>query len=350
MKQKKYFAILILSLFVSVLYAKPKPDYELVKDNLKLKVFRKTGNFCLYSLSARGKEKYIPLYDDRSLGRTNKFYVYKDNKVYELKKRISKPVKIEANEDSINIIYDFDESFYVIQKLSFTDKSYGTSGPLLKIETIIENTGGEISEFALKALFDTKLGENRNIPLYTDLRAGIFKETVLEPALEKDSAVISANSDAACLFLINHTGASIPQHIYVANWERLQSIKWQPSIVQGRLFSTKYFHNDSALLFVWPKAALEPLSKMTITMFIGCYDFLRKNIKAEKEPDNKESEITAPQKNIEPESPQDSKDYEKIKALVNKILEIESNPDMASDEYINDLTKQADNALQNIQE
>ena len=85
-------------------------------------------------------------------------------------------------------------------------------------------------------------------------------------------------------------------------------------------------------------------------MFIGCYDFLRKNIKAEKEPDNKESEITAPQKNVEPESPQDSKDYEKIKALVNKILEIESNPDMASDEYINDLTKQADNALQNIQE
>lgn len=350
MKQKKYFAALILGLCVCVLYAKAQSDYELVKDNLKLKVFKKTGNFCLYNLSARGKEKYIPLYDDRSLGRTNKFYIYKDKKVYELKKRIRKPVKIEANEDSINIIYDFAESFYVVQKLSFTDKTYGTSGPLLKIETTIENTSGEISEFALKALFDTNLGEDRRIPLYTDLRTGIFKETLLEPAFEKDSAVISANSDAACLFLINHTGASIPQNIYIANWERLQSIKWQPAIVQGRLFSTKYFHNDSALLFVWPKTKLEPVSKMTITMFIGCYDFLRKDIMNEKEPDYKEGEAAAPQNKPEPARSQDLKDYEKIKALVNKILEIEANPDMASDEYINDLTQQADNALQNIQE
>lgn len=45
----------------SFLYAKPQPDYELVSGNLKLKVFRKTGNFCLYSLSPRGKSKYIPL-------------------------------------------------------------------------------------------------------------------------------------------------------------------------------------------------------------------------------------------------------------------------------------------------
>ena len=249
MKVKRYFTILLLGLTTFFLHAKSLPDYELLKDNLKLVVFRKTGNFCLYNLSIRGKGKYTPLYDDRSLGRTNKFYVYKDNKVYELKKRVGKPVTIEADGDSIKIVYDFDDSFYVTQKLSFTEQTYGTGGPLLKIETIVENTSGSTAEFALKALFDTKLGEDRKIPLYTDLRTGIFRETVLEPKFEKDSAIISANSDLACLFLLNHSEAKMPETIYVANWERLQSIKWLPKAVQGRLFSTQYSHNDSALLF-----------------------------------------------------------------------------------------------------
>ena len=51
MKQKKYFAILILSLFVSVLYAKPKPDYELVKDNKVLAKIDANGQIGTYLYS-----------------------------------------------------------------------------------------------------------------------------------------------------------------------------------------------------------------------------------------------------------------------------------------------------------
>lgn len=373
MKRKRYFGILLFGIASFFLHAKPLPDYELVKDNLKLVVFRKTGNFCIYNLSIRGKEKYTPLYDDRSLGRTNKFYVYKDNRVYELKKRAGQTPSIEADEDSISITYDFGESFYVTQRLSFTKKNYGTGSPLLKIETIVENTSGGTAEFALKALFDTKLGESRKIPLYTDLRTGIFRETVLEPKLEKDSAIISANSDAACLFLINHSEASRPQAIYVANWERLQSFKWLPKIVQGRLFSTKYSHNDSALLFVWPKQILENSDSLKVNVLIGCYDFLRKNRGDLKEIDYENLTAPLPKPKVvppesavrdvkpeEPEtvniqkeeniSPQEEKDYRYIQALLDKILEVESNPDTASDEYIEDLIQQTDNAIQNIQE
>ncbi|UTC74545.1 hypothetical protein E4O03_10040 [Treponema sp. OMZ 792] len=350
MKGKRYFIILLLSLTTFFIHAKSLPDYELLKDNLKLVVFRKTGNFCLYNLSVRGKGKYTPLYDDISLGRTNKFYVYKDNKVYELKKRLGKPVTIEADEDSIKIVYDFDDSFYVTQTLSFTEQTYGTGGPLLKIETIVENTSGVTAEFALKALFDTKLGENRKIPLYTDLRTGIFRETVLEPKFEKDSAVISANSDLACLFLINHSEAKMPDQIYVANWERLQSINWMPKTVQGRLFSTQYSHNDSALLFVWPNEILENGNSLRVTMFIGCYDFLRKNDGNVKEADYENTNTNIPVPQDKTANPKNEKDYQYIQTLLDKILEVESNPDMASDEYIEDLIQQTDNAIQNIQE
>ncbi|MGI5066584.1 hypothetical protein [Treponema putidum] len=354
MRGKKYFSILLLGMAALFLHAKSLPDYELLKNNLKLVVFRKTGNFCLYNLSQKGKDKYVPLYDDRSLGRTNKFYVYKDNKIYELKKRIGKPVKIEADENSISILYEFNDSFYVTQKLSFTEKDYGTGGHLLKIETIIENTSDSTSEFALKAIFDTNLGERRQTPLYTDLRTGLFRETVLEPKLERDSAVISANSDLACLFLINHSEAKIPQIIYAASWERLQSRKWLPNAVPGRLFSTRYSHNDSALLFVWPKEMVGNGEKMNVTMLIGCYDFLRKN--AENNIQESQVKITdkennkTPSANTEKMNPKDEKDYQYIQTLLDKILEVESNPDIVTDEYIQDLINQTDNAIQDIQE
>ena len=55
-----------------------------------------------------------------------------------------------------------------------------------------------------------------------------------------------------------------------------------------------------------------------------------------------------PQDKAEP--PKNEKDYQYIQALLDKILEVESNPDMASDEYIEDLIQQTDNAIQNIQE
>ena len=332
--------LIFVAAFISAsfLYAKPQPDYELVSGNLKLKVFRKTGNFCLYSLSPRGKSKYIPLYDDRSLGRDNKFYVLHNGKSYELKNRLSKPVTVTQTENAINLTYHFTDKFYVVQKLSFTDQSYGTSGSLLKIETVVENTSGERADMALKALFDTYLGENRRIPLYTDLRTGIFKETVLEPKLEKDSAVISANSEAACMFLIHHSEASLPENVYIANWDRLQSVKWIPSVVQGRSFSTKYFHNDSAMLFVWPQERFENKEKLSVTMFIGYFDHIKRH-----SPENRGKEEVPP-------APENKKDYEYIKALLDKIAEVEDSPDAVSDEYIDDLTKQADNAINDIQE
>ena len=346
MTKKTALFFIIAAVSTAFLYARPKSDYELVSDNLKLTVFRKTGKFCLYSLSARGKSRYIPLYDDRSLGRDNKFYVLYNGKSYELKKRLGKPVKIEQTDSAIHITYHFTDKFYVVQKLSFTAQSYGTSGPLLKIETVVENTGGDRADMALKAVFDTYLGENRRIPLYTDLRTGIFKETVLEPKFEKDSAVISANSDAACMFLINHSEASVPENVYIANWDRLQSVKWIPSIVQGRSFSTKYFHNDSALLFVWPQERFENNEKLSVTMFIGYFDYIKRHSANKREQEEAPLPVSEPEKI----SDQDKKDYDYIKALLDKIGEVEISPDAVSDDYIEDLTKQADNAINDIRE
>ena len=83
-------------------------------------------------------------------------------------------------------------------------------------------------------------------------------------------------------------------------------------------------------------------------MFIGCYDFLRKKSTSVKEEVSEKTNAPVPQDKAVPQK--NEKDYQYIQALLDKILEVESNPDMASDEYIEDLIQQTDNAIQNIQE
>lgn len=299
---------IILFLFFSSVCVSAK-NYELYSGNLKLKVFGRSGSFCLYQLSAKGKNNYIPLYDDRSQASTNRLNVFFNGKIYKLQRKIGRPVKIEQTDKEISVTFEIKNKLYIVQKLSFIEDTYGTSGSVLKVQTEIENISCQPSDIALKAVFDTRLGERRRASVSTDLRAGIYTESVLQPKADKDSVIISANSDSACMFFFRQQD-SVPAEIYISNWERLQSKHWLPKSVQGRSFNTKYLHNDSAVLFVWPEQKLGCNGKMLITLCIGHYDYIR----AANGYDEKEKMTE-----------QEKKDYEYIKALLDKIHKVEEN-------------------------
>ncbi len=269
-----FFISLILLINFSSLYASGGKDREMNLETIKLKVFGRTGNFCLYARSPVDESNFIPLYDDRAKGRCNKFFVYYNGSSYELKR----PTKIEQNDYSVIVTYEFKDKFLVIQELSFVRKKYGMTAPPLKIKTRIQNMNGNIADMGLKAVFDTNLGEKREVPIYTDLRSGFAKESFMNPRREKDAALISASNEFACIFLIKHSNASPMENIFVANWDRLQSRSWKPHFNQGRSFSTRYFKNDSAILFSWPIEKLGNEEYSDITMLIGYYDYFREKL------------------------------------------------------------------------
>lgn len=323
----------IFFLLISCVCASAK-TYELNSGNLKLKVFSRSGSFCLYQLSAKGKNSYIPLYDDRAQASTNRFSVSFNGTIYRLERKIWRPVKIEQTDNEISLTFEIKNKLYIVQRLSFIPDIYGTSGAILKVQTEIENTSCQSSDIALKAVFDTLLGERRRASVSTDLRAGIYTESILQTNADKDSVIISANSDSACMLFFRQQD-SVPAEIYISNWERLQTKHWLPKAVQGRSFNTKYLHNDSAVLFVWPEKKLGCNGKMSVTLCIGHYDYIRAAGGFAEE---------------EKISEQEKKNYEYIKALLDKIHKIEENPDAVSDSDIQDMTEQADGAIKDIQE
>ncbi|MGP1437455.1 MAG: hypothetical protein ACTTKH_00110 [Treponema sp.] len=349
MKKALFFCLYFLIFLISV---SANNVIELNEGNLKLKAFERTGSFCLYQLSTNGKNNYVPLYDDVAYGHTNKFSVFLDGKIYKLERKLGRPLSIEKVNNTCLITFNIKDKLHIVQRLSFVPDEYGnTAGPLLKIQTTIENTQSKDSNVGLRVIFDTLLGEhNKKAPLATDLRDGIRAETSFNPKMDRDSVIISSNSESACMFFFKH-GVDSPQGVYIANWERLNTRKWIPNIVDGRSFNSKYLHDDSACLFVWPTKKLKPTEIMIITTTIGYHDFIRSSKGYNIQSDLSEDEVL-PKKVVEPTenmTEEQKKNYDYIQELLNRIHEVEENPDVIPDDVIEELTDQADNAIKDIE-
>lgn len=311
---------------------------QIISENLKFEFYKQSGSFCLYRRSELGKENWIPLYDNRALASTNSYSLSINDKIYPIKKQIGKEIVVESTENVIRASFPISKDLSVSQRFYFSSEKYETSGKVLCIETSFENTSGAAVNVALKALFDTSLGEKQRVPLYTENQS-ILRETHIDVNATNAKYLASANSIAACLFFLRLEKQTLPSEIFIANWDYLQSRKWVPNSVEGRSFSTKYYNNDSAVLFFWPAQRLNLNEKYTVTNCIGYYDYLKR--------DMPEAVVET---HLQTLSEKERKSYDDILLLLQKIDDVKNHPENYSDEEIKALSDQVDSAMLKIQE
>ncbi len=306
---------------------------ELLSGTLKLVVYSDTGGFSLYRLSPVGKNRYEPLFDDRNYSSTSWFSVLAGGRIFALVPKAGRKPEVLADGSSIRVTFTPTDDFQVVQTFSFADSGEGSS-PTLSISTAVENTSGKAGEFAVKALIDTDLGEDNGIHFRTDFQARLSAETSLDPVVNRDSWIASAGKDSSLVFPFASWPVK-PERIVIANWERLKTLSWIPSTVEGRSFNTVYSVNDSALLFVWPMANLSPNKTLTVTMTLG-----------DKMPTAKASPsgVRATDAATELTSPGRTRN-EVIEGILARIAEIEQNPNSASDTELEQLNALLDKYL-----
>lgn len=306
---------------------------ELVSGNLKLVVYADTGSFTLYRLSPVGKNRYEPLFDDRNGSSTSWFSVSSNGRIFNLLPRAGRKPEIIADSSSINVVFTPSDDFQVIQKFAFTgllsDNTFG-----LSIITNVENTSGKTGDFAVKALFDTILGENDGIHFRTDLRDRISAETVIDTAAARDAWIASSGKESSLMFGFSGWDP-LPEAIVAANWERLKTLSWKPGTAEGRSFNTIYSVNDSALLFIWPTKTLSANKTLTMAMTLG--DQLRLSVFT-LGTETVDSETT-------PVIDRSGSRNEVIERILARISEIENNPGSASDSELIELNALLDKYL-----
>ena len=220
----------------------------------------------------------------------------------------------------------------------------------------------------------------------------------MQPVLEKDSVIFSADRGYACLFFLRNEYMTVPTSVYIANWERLVTKNWLPSYVSGRSFR-RYISSDPGLLYVWSEKKMLNRETFSVTNCIGFYDYrnaaesvtaysaytqqMPENIVTQPviTPSSKTtvttvyrsspvtqsaaanaqsadgSAVSAEQAAVGQNTPSQTgktgepqKDYRYVQELLDKIAELEKSPDSLSMEEIARLRTEVDNAIEAMQE
>lgn len=354
-------ACLVLALAVTIpAVAAP---IEALAGELKLVVHPDTGSFSLYKLSEVGKNRYEPLFEDRNAGSTSWFSVYLDGRVFRLSRRQGGKISVAQTDEAIVLTFAPTDEFQVVQEFSFVRTSMTAQPFALRVVTRVENTSGKSADFALKLLLDTFLGEGEGIHFFTNVRSRVSSETRLVSGIDPDAAIVSANKQSSCMFLLSGAGATSPAEVYVSNWDRLNTLTWLPDFVPGRSFNTMYAINDSALLAVWPTKQLANNEELVVTSLIGMYTPEVIGAAPVAPVSSPKVQVPAvPSPIVEPApaarapasepvaSPAPvNPDYELIQQLLARIAEIERNPDSASDEELERLNRSLDEMIRRLE-
>ena len=334
---KKIGMLFLLVVFGAVLFASP---IELSGGKLKLVLYPETGSFSLFELSDIGKNRYEPLFDDRNFSTTSWFSVLANGRIFKLGRKPGKPILAEQTSTGARFVFTLTDDFQVEQEFSFV-RDTGSGNPhAVRIDTRIENTSGKPGIFALKALVDTILGETEGIHFSTNTKNRISAETQLSPIMDGDSVIVSKNNSSSCVFYLDGPGVSVPDAVLVSNWDRLNTLTWIPDSIEGRSFNTVYSVNDSALLFVWPENPVRANEILSVGIIIGSSQSPKPSTTGSA------SGLSLAAKNTE--KPVSSMTL--VQQLLDRIAEIEANPDTASDDELRKLNEALDIMLKAIKE
>jgi len=338
MTHPKHTVFFLLSLILgSILAAAP---LELTGGSLKLVLHPETGTFSLFRLSEIGKNRYEALFEDRNYSTTSWYSVSMNSRIFRLSPKAGKPVVLETTPAGAKFILTLSDEFQSEQEFSFVNDTVTGLPYAVRIETRIENTSGKPASFALKAVFDTMLGESEGIHFFTDFQTRISAETRIAQELDPDSYIASKNRDNSLMFYLSGAGATTPLSVTAANWERLNTLTWTPELVTGRSFNTLYAVNDSALLFVWPEVRLDANKKMVSSVVLGPFTaaYLPSPVIATPEETAVTDGKLAATKTL-------SAKQLLVQQVLARIDEIQSNPESASDDELATLNDALDALL-----
>lgn len=306
---------------------------ELTGGKLKLVLYPDSGSFSLFQLSDIGKNRYEPLFEDRNASATTWFSVLSNGRIFKLAKKSGKTVKMEETTGGAKFIFTLTDDFQVEQEFTFINSSASGTPVAVRIDTRVENTSGKDGTFALKALVDTTLGESEGIHFITNIKNRISAETMLKPDVDRDSVIVSKNKDLSLMIPLSGAGVTRPESTYIANWDRLNTLTWNPDFLEGRSFNTLYSINDSAVLLVWPEKNVRSNEKMLVSMVLGPYS---------EELLSGTSAIVRPAETVtKPVLSKDARN-QAIKDILNRIAQIQANPASVSDDELTRLNSQLD--------
>ena len=153
---KKIASIIFIMLLSYTLFA----DVTIETELLKLSISEYEGNVCLYKKSDKGS--FEPLLNSKQFSKTPSFYIYIDGLVFPVNEINGFNITASADEDEAIFEATLKNKIKLTVKYSFFSSKKEGSVDVVKVMPTIVNLSDSEIDFALKAMFDTILGESTN--------------------------------------------------------------------------------------------------------------------------------------------------------------------------------------------
>lgn len=220
-----------------------------VYGSIRIKVLSGRGTFNIGVVNDNGKT--IGVLSNMNEYTSTFFSLKAGKKIYKLVEGGDVKTKARALEDRVQIIYSVNKVADVLVEFIPVESQLGSGYDVLRIQTVVTNTGAKAGDFALKNVMDTVLGEADLYHFYTSEDIPVKNELSFR-TMANAQYFNSKNAAAWCQFMLFGADVSPVELVALTNYATAESSSWEPVMTSNKTFDTVASYNNSAVEIIWP--------------------------------------------------------------------------------------------------
>lgn len=265
MKKNRLKLFIMMIVFSLAFMSLAAESIVIEKEPLRLVIYDYSGAACLYIRSSE-TEEFCPLFSSSNEAFSSGIYL-KYGKVFrKLSRSAGIDVAVKETDTGAEVTYTL-SSVSVVVKYTILSAVRPGEYDCVRVDVSVENLDKYSETFAVKAVFDTILGEESGKHFSTVISPEVSTEYMFQSVVD-DKWIRSSDGTNSVQFLLYGGDVSVPQYVAVANRDLLLSSQWLPVVTDGRYFDSVWITGNSALGMYWHDVHLKSRAKSNFTFYI----------------------------------------------------------------------------------
>lgn len=241
--------------------------FENTIGNVRILAKGTVGSFQMYAVGLNGSQTPILAgYDEF----TSSFLsLLAGKKEYKLTDNTGIAIGARRTERGVQLFYSVPDVAWVLYSFDSVNQDRNLiSSDIVKVSVTVMNKGKQSQTFALKAVYDTVLGELFGPHFSTNEEVAINSERQFR-RFDKVKWLKSENSKVGLQFLLSGADITSPEVVSLSNKDLLSLQKWIPQVMSSRTFDSVLSYNNSAVCMNFEQKRLEPEEQFVISYYIA---------------------------------------------------------------------------------
>ena len=224
--------------------------------NIKLLAYPKKGTFAISALNQNGKA--VAILSSANEYKSTSFYLKAGHKIIKLSDDSNVVTAAKKTDKGIKIRYTVDKVAIVLIEFTCFSSVEGEPEDSVRVTAAVVSQAKKKTDFSLKLVMDTVLGETDRHHFYTHDNLPVKNEVLYRAMeIEEHPWFTSKNSKGQMQIILCGGAATPVESFALANYATLDTKKWEADMNTFRSFDTVLSYNNSAFAIYWPKAALQ---------------------------------------------------------------------------------------------